>query len=171
MRSMQIAVLAVFLASLIDAVAAASGPLDGLSFLVGSWHSDDGQVADTGGTSKGTSVFTSEIGGEAIVRRDRTELFDKSGKATGAFDQLMTIYADGGAVHADYLDGDHVIHYTSADVVPGKSVVFSSSSGPSPIFRLTYRLESPDALKVTFGMIPPGQSEFHQIAAGTLHRR
>lgn len=149
---------------------APSDALQGMSFLVGSWVSDDGQVSDTGGTSKGASTFTSEAAGTALLRRDHTDLFDKSGKATGGFDQLMMIYADGPATRADYVDGSHVIHYVSAKVTPNKAVTFSTAEGAGPLFRLTYE-QTPSGLKVIFGMVPPGQIEFHQIATGTLHRR
>jgi hypothetical protein len=142
----------------------------GLSFMVGNWSSDNGVVADTGGTSKGTSEITSEVGGAALVRRDHTELFDKGGKVTGSFDQLMMIYADGPDIRADYTDGQHVIHYTSAVVVPGKSVAFSSASGAGPVFKLTYDVDSPDVLQIKFGMFPPGQNTFQPIATGTVHR-
>jgi hypothetical protein len=147
-----------------------SSALSGLSFLVGSWKSDDGKVADTGGTSKGTSVITSEAGGAALLRRDHTDLFDKSGKLTGGFDQIMLIYADGPSLHAEYADGQHIIHYTSAEIVTGKSVTFSTTQGAGPVFRLTYEATAPDALKITFGMVPPGQTAFHLIATGTVHR-
>lgn len=142
-----------------------------LSFLVGAWQSDDGQVLDTGGRSKGASTFSSEVGGALLLRRDHTELFDPSGQPTGGFDQFMTVYAEDEQIRADYVDGIHVIHYVSADVAPGQSVTFSSASGAGPVFRLRYVLETPNALKVVFGMIPPGQAELRVIATGTLHRR
>jgi hypothetical protein len=142
-----------------------------VAFLVGSWDSGDGKVADTGGTSKGGSVITVESDGAAILRRDHTELFDKAGKPAGGFHQTMIVYPDGGGVHADYVDGEgHAIHYVSAEIVAGKSVTFSSAPGQGPLFRLTYEVQSPDALTVTFGMTPPGQSEFRPIATGTLKR-
>ena len=93
------------------------------------------------------------------------------GKPTGSFDQIMLIYPEGGTLHGDYSDGTHVIHYTQADVVPGRSVSFSSArQSGAPVFRLTYALAAPDTLSVTFGMTPPGASTFNAIATGTLHR-
>lgn len=147
------------------------GALASLDFLVGTWQADEGQVMDTGGTSKGVSAITAELGGTVLLRRDHTDLFDKAGAPSGGFDQLMTIYAESAGIRADYLDGEHVIHYVSADVTPGQAVTFTSAPGAGPVFRLSYRLESPTTLKVTFGMIPPGQTELHPIATGTLHRR
>jgi hypothetical protein len=160
--------------SAIGVGADAAGPqpqLAGLGFLVGSWTGGDGKVAETGGVSKGTSVITVEAGGGALLRRDHVQLFDKAGRPAGGFDILMTIYADGGAVHADYLDGSHVIHYTSAAIVPGKSVTFATDTAShAPAFRLSYRLIG-RTLAISFSMAPPGQTAFVPIADGTLVRR
>jgi hypothetical protein len=142
-----------------------------LGFLVGSWDSGEGKVADTGGTSKGGSEMSVESDGAVILRRDHTETFDKSGKPAGSFHQTMMIYPDGGGIHADYVDGEgHAIHYTKADVVAGKSVTFESAPGQGPVFRLTYALQSPRLLAISFGMIPPGASELRPIATGSLKK-
>ena len=122
-----------------------------LAFLVGDWDSGEGKVAETGGTSKGGSVFTVESDGAAILRRDHTELFGKDGKPTGGFHQTMLIYPDGNNLHADYVDGEgHAIHYTGATVTAGKSVTFTSAAGQGPVFRLSYELQLPGTLAVSF---------------------
>jgi hypothetical protein len=142
-----------------------------LGFLVGNWKGDDGKVADTGGTSKGSSLVSVQSDGWALLRQDHTELFDKNGKPAGGFHQTMVIYPDNGAIHADYVDGEgHAIHYVSAEIAPGKSVSFSSAPGQGPLFRLSYELRGPGVLMVRFGMVPPGQTEFRPIASGTLHK-
>jgi hypothetical protein len=149
--------------------------LQPLAFLVGNWDSGEGKVAETGGTSKGGSVFTVESDGAAILRRDHTELFGKDGKPAGGFHQTMLIYPDGGGLHADYVDGEgHAIHYTGATVTAGKSVTFTTavgtSAGQGPVFRLSYELQGPEVLAVSFGMTPPGSDQFRPIATGTLKR-
>jgi len=145
--------------------------LAGIGFLVGRWESGSGRVADSGGTSRGSSVVTVEANGAALLRRDHTDLFDARAKPSGGFDQVMLIYAENGTIHADYSDGQRVIHYTSATVVAGESVTFSSTpQAGTPAFKLTYELHAPDTLSVTFGMTPPGQSGFQPIASGTLKR-
>lgn len=145
--------------------------LAGLSFLVGKWSSGKGVVAETGGSSAGSSNFKVEANGAVLLRQDRTELFDKAGKPTGAFDQVMMIYSENGALHGDYSDGTHIIHYVDADVSQGKSVAFSSTKNAgAPVFRLTYTLTAPDTLSVSFGIIPPGGTAFAPIATGTLRR-
>jgi hypothetical protein len=143
----------------------------GIGFLVGTWVSGQGKVADTGGTSRGTSTITLEAGGAALLRRDHTELFGADGKPGGSFDQIMLIYPEGGTLHADYSDGDHLIHYTSASIVPGKSVAFTSGALPgAPTFRLTYELTDAGTLTVRFEMAPPAQTTFHPIAEGSLKK-
>jgi hypothetical protein len=142
-----------------------------IGFLVAHWTSGEGKVADTGGTARGASTITAEAGGAVLLRRDHTDLFDKAGKPMGGFDQIMMIYADGGSLRADYSDGEHLIHYVSAEVVPGRSVAFTSTAQPgAPVFRLRYELTEPGTLSVAFAMAPPGQSAFRPIATGELHR-
>ena len=143
--------------------------LAGLGFLVGQWSSGRGQVAETGGTSTGSSSIEPVANGAALLRRDHTNLFDATGNPTGGFDQIMIIYVEDGTLHADYLDGSHVIHYTSAVVVPGKSVTFASAAQPGvPVFKLGYTLATPAMLSISFSMAPPGSTGFHPIATGTL---
>ena len=55
-------------------------------------------------------------------------------------------------------------------MVAGKSVTFMSGTGQGPAFRLTYVLQSPEVLAITFGMTPPGEGAFRPIATGTLKK-
>ncbi len=145
--------------------------LAGVGFLVGNWASGRGVVADTGGRSTGSSSITVAAQGAVLLRRDRTNLFDANGRPSGGFEQIMMIYAEGGTLHADYADGTHVIHYASAAVIPGRSVVFSTEAQAGrPIFRLAYALVSSTRLSVTFGVIPPGATALRPIATGTLDK-
>jgi hypothetical protein len=145
--------------------------LSGIAFLVGDWSTGRGVVAETGGTSTGSSRIAVAANGAVLLRQDTTNLFDKGGKPSGSFGQVMMIYSEDGGLRADYSDGSHVIHYTRADVAPGKSVTFSSAEQPgAPVFRLTYTLAAPETLAVSFGMSPPGSPTFSPIAAGTLHK-
>jgi hypothetical protein len=146
-------------------------PLTGISFLVGAWAAGTGTVADTGERSRGSSTFEAAAGGGALLRRDHTELMHADGTPAGAFDQIMLIYPEGGTLHADYTDGTHIIHYASAQIVPGRSVAFiTNQGGTAPAYRLTYTLTDPATLGVAFEIEPPGQTTFHPIATGTLHR-
>ncbi len=145
------------------------GGLEGLDFLVGHWSTPThGKVADTGGSSTGESVFTPEVGGSVLLRRDHVSLYDAAGKPTGAFDIMMMIYPEAGGIHADYADGDHIIHYMSASVTPGKAVTFVSASSPTtPTFKLSYVLSKPKVIDIDFSMAPPGSTDFHPIATGS----
>jgi hypothetical protein len=146
-------------------------PLASLSFLLGHWTGADGKVAETGGTSRGNSTITAEAGGAVLLRRDQVQLFAAGGNQTGSFGILMTIYADNGAIHADYADGTHLIHYVSANIKPDQSVAFMSAPGAGrPVFRLQYSRVAPERLSVTFSMQPPGQTTFQPIATGILRK-
>ncbi len=171
MRPILLACLAIGLMAQARAQTVKLAPaLSGLAFLVGHWSSGKGKVADTGGFSTGISTITAEAGGAVLLRRDHTNLFDASGKPSGGFDQIMVIYAEGGAIHGDYFDGTHIIHYVSATTQPGHAVVFSTAAASAPSFRLTYTLSSPTTLTVAFAMAPPGSTGFHPIATGTLQK-
>jgi len=172
---MKASVLILSLAVLFAGSAARAEPelqpkLAEIGFLVGDWSNGQGHVAETGGASTGASKVTVEAGGGVLLRRDHTSLFDRNGKPAGGFNQVMIIYPEAGTLHADYSDGTHVIHYVTAEVRPGRAVTFTSAVQPgAPVFRLAYELTAPDALIVTFGMIPPGGG-FQPIAVGTLRR-
>ena len=166
-----LAVLIFFPASLNAQATQPGARLAGVSFLIGDWQAGDGQVADTGGRAKGRSLITLEAGGNVLLRKDHTDLFDAAGKPTGSFEQVMMIYPEGETLHADYSDGQHVIHYINAAIVAGKSVAFTSVPQPNaPTFRLQYTLTTPRTLGVVFEMAPPGGAGFHPIATGTLIR-
>jgi hypothetical protein len=167
----------IFVIATLTGTPAQTAPLDpqlsGLSFLVGSWTSGagSGKVAETGGTSRGTSVMAPEVGGAVLLRRDHVDLFSADGKPTGSFDQIMMMYPEGGTVRADYSDGQHIIHYTSATIVAGQSVSFmTSASATAPSFRLSYTKTDARTMAVRFEMAPPGQTAFTPIATGTLYK-
>ncbi len=165
--------LSVALGSVLACFTARAAPLKpdlaGLSFLIGDWSSGRGQVADTGGTSTGTSSIRSEAGGAVLLRRDHTNLFSASGAPTGGFDQIMMIYPESGQIHADYADGTHIIHYVSAKVDAGRSVIFTTAELPgAPQFKLAYTLTNASTLTVSFSVIPPHGANFLPIATGTL---
>lgn len=146
--------------------------LAGAGFLVGDWVSGKGHVGDTGGWATGTSRISAQAGGTVLLRQDHTDLFDKTGRKFGGFDQIMMIYPEGGGLRAEYADGLHVIHYTNAEVTAGKSVVFSSrAAAGAPVFRLSYTLTAPDAMDVAFAAGSPDGKSFHDIATDTLHRK
>ncbi len=153
---------------------AASPPLSAemqpLSFLVGHWTATEGK-AENDAIARGVSSIEPAAGGTALLRRDRTDLFSVDGTPRTSFEQVMLIYPEGGALHADYFDGSHVIHYVSATVDPGKSVTFNTAATPGPPrFRLTYAAGGANLITVKFEMAPPGSAEFRTIASGEAKR-
>jgi hypothetical protein len=147
-----------------------SAPLAGLSFLVGDWTGTGKSENDT--TDNGRSSVQPVVGGNALLRRDHTDVTDKTGKLIESFDQIMLIYPEGGTLHADYLDGTHVIHYTSATIQPGQSVQFlTGTSATAPAFRLTYSKQAAGMLAIKFEMQPPGAPQFQIVAEGDMHAK
>ena len=81
---------------------------------------------------------------------------------------MMMIYAEADGVHADYADGSHIIHYTSASITPGHAVTFVTTSSPTtPTFKLSYVLSRPDVVDIAFSMALPGSTQFRPIATGS----
>jgi len=154
----------------VAAPAPLSPAMQPLAFLVGRWTAKAGQ-AENGTRAKGVFAIEPAAGGAALLRRDRTDLSTPDGKPSGSFEQVMLIYPEGGALHADYFDGTHAIHYVSAAVDPGRSVSFDTAPTPGPPrFRLTYRAVTPTLLAVRFEMAPPGGTDFHTVAEGQAVR-
>ena len=165
------AILLMLASPTIAASPALSSDLQPLSFLIGHWTATKGE-AENGVVAKGVSSIEPAAGGTALLRRDRTDLFSTDGKPRTSFEQVMLIYPEGGALHGDYFDGTHAIHYLSATVEPGKSVTFNTAATPGPPrFRLTYTAKGADRLAVKFEMAPPGSVEFQIIASGEAERR
>ncbi|HEY1632025.1 MAG TPA: hypothetical protein VGF56_11975 [Rhizomicrobium sp.] len=141
-----------------------------VQFLIGDWTGQGKSEGNT--TDRGRSSIKPIVGGHALLRRDHNDVSDAKGKLVESFDQVMTIYPEGGALKADYLDGAHVIHYVHADVKDGQSVQFvTATSAQAPTFRLTYTKASPGTLAIKFEMEAPGQNDFHTVAEGTVTRK
>ncbi|MEA1676114.1 hypothetical protein [Nitrospirillum sp. BR 11163] len=160
-KRLAVAVLAT-LAVAPQAMAAES--LAALSFLVGK------RVADTDPAARpnqgGTSEITPDLNGTLLVRRDRTHMVEG-----GDLDMVMTMYAEGGHLRADFFDTvGHVIHYRVTDLEPGHRVQFTSDPAPAnPTFRLTYEGLAGGRLAVRFEIAPPGSPpSFKLFTEGTL---
>lgn len=146
-----------------------SPELQPLGFLIGRWTAPEGKTEQ--GTASGRSEFTVEAAGGALLRRDHTVLRGADGKRAGSLGQVMLIYPEGGGLKADYSDGAHVIHYTKAEVQPGRSVTFSTAAREgAPTFRLTYALAPGGQVAVKFEMAQPGGGGFRTVAEGEMKR-
>jgi hypothetical protein len=140
-----------------------------LAFMIGEWSG--GGKTENGGSAHGISSIQAIVSGGALLRRDHIELSNVDGKPAGSFDQIMLIYAEQGAIHADYLDGTHVIHYVRADIEPNAVSFLSAEQSGKPVFRLIYSKTASATMHITFGMKPPGQSAFATIAEGDAQRK
>lgn len=137
-----------------------------LKFLIGQWTSDGGR-AQGGQALRGAFVIEPVAGGAGLLRRDRTDMLDNTGRVFRSFEQVMLIYPESGHVRADYFDGTHVIHYADAITEPGRSVRFVTPAGaPGPAFSLTYRITTSARLATRFEMAAPGQHDMHIVAEG-----
>ena len=166
------ALLAASVSTALGAQASTPAPaMAKLAFMVGDWRGAQVAVADAGSADQGRSTITVEVGGNVLVRRDHTDTFTAAGQATGSFDQLMMIFAEDGAVRADYTDGKRVTHYVAGALVPGRSVDFTTEARPGvPTFRLQYLRVDPMTLRVTFQKASPGGMDFQTVAIGNLKK-
>jgi methylmalonyl-CoA mutase cobalamin-binding subunit len=83
----------------------------------------------------------------------------------------MLIYPEGGTLHADYLDGGHVIHYTGATIKPGEAVAFhTAESATVPVFSLVYSRTGANTMSVISAVRQPHVDATMVIAKGALKR-
>ncbi|HXQ09901.1 MAG TPA: hypothetical protein VN805_02770 [Caulobacteraceae bacterium] len=167
-KALMVATAALFAANTV-AAQSLSPQMAPLGFLVGDWA---GTAKSEGGTTdRGVSSIHPIVGGAALLRNDHNDVLDASGKVVESFDQVMPIYPEGGSLHADYLDGSHVIHYTRSVVQPDVAVQFLTDADARPVYRLTYTKVSADVLAIKFETAAPGSSDFHLIAEGEVRRK
>ncbi len=145
--------LSVVLAADPAVAAKPADPLAGLAFLDGNWVAEpDGQ----GGS--GAFSFARELDGRVVVRRNHAVVPARGERPGGVHDDLLVLWAENGAVKADYWDNEgHVIRYEVA-ASPGRAV-FTSTAGPGPRFRLVYTEREPGLVDVTFEIAPPGKPD------------
>ena len=134
--------------------------------LLGEWEADEDKSGATGGFT-----FASAVQDRVIVRTNYSNTPAKDGKPASRHDDVMTIYVDGTAVKADYVDSEgHVIRYT-AQARDG-DVRFVSELTPSePRYRLTYSKGTARTIIGMFEIAPPGRPDaFAPYLSWTAHR-
>lgn len=139
---------------------AAADPFRSLAFLEGTW---DANVQNNPAIKQaGRYTFNRELDGHIFARHATN---DVGCKAPASFDcshtDLLYVFQEvpGSALKADYFDNEgHVIHYDVSTPTP-TSVVFLSTPGPGPQFRLSYEL-SGQVTTGRFQMRMPGASEW-----------
>ena len=147
--------------------APAADAMSAMRFLQGEWSSGEGGGVP-GKANAGSCSFTPDLDGKLLIRRSYADYPASGGRPAMHHEDRMVIYAEHGALKADYWDGEsHVIHYgvqAAADVA-----VFTSLPAPGPRFRLTYHKASATSLDLTFEIAPPGK-DFAPYLHATLER-
>jgi hypothetical protein len=126
-------------------------------FLAGSWTGDGrGELGQ--GTAEATFAF--ELDGKVLVRRNVTSFPAQGGRPAARHEDLLTIYPEGGALKALYLDNEgHTIHYRVTALDTGVGAAFLSEPGPGPAFKLTYRAQGAGTVFTSFAIAPKGTGE------------
>ncbi len=136
-------------------------PFQALKFLEGTWEATVQNNAAVSGSGRYT--FGRELNGHILARHSTS---DKNCSAPASFDcahsDLFYVFQESpnSPLKAMYFDNEgHVIHY---DVSTPKleSVVFLSSLGQGPRYRLAYELAD-GVMTGKFQMQMPGQTDWH----------
>ncbi|MBZ5560382.1 MAG: hypothetical protein LAO77_24260 [Acidobacteriia bacterium] len=160
--------LALVMMSAASAAAQPKAPLSALEFLAGEW-----EAIGTAPGESGRFGFAFAVQGRVLVRTNDAEYAASDRGPASRHDDLMVIYAEGGAIKADYFDNeDHIIRYT-AQVRGAKDVVFVSDARASePRYRLSYSIGADGLLKGQFEIAPPGVPDaFKSYLAWTSRKR
>jgi hypothetical protein len=139
-------------ALLIAATASAqpADPLAPLQFLVGSWR-----ALDTPPGERGAFTFTFDVQQHVLVRTNEAVYDATASHPASRHDDLMIVYAENGAMKADYFDNEgHVIRYR-AHAEPNRVVFVSDPDPQGPRYRLTYTLGTDRVLTGSFEIAMP----------------
>lgn len=151
------------------AQAPAADPLAELRFLVGHWQMVEAD-GSPGIAGAGEFSFTAELGGRVLVRRSFAEYPAQGGRPAFRHEDLMSVYADGGALKALYLDNEgHAIAYDVVPLPAGGGVRFTST-GDGPRFRMEYRPGAAGTVGFTFDTAAPGKA-FTTYLKASVRRR
>ncbi len=155
------------IAMMLAAALAAAPSWSSLAPLFGEWAAEGmGQP----GASAGTFSFVPDLDRAVVIRRARSEYPATKERPGFAHDDLMVIFAEGGATKAIYFDNEgHLIRY-SVEADPS-GAVFLSDPAPGPRFRLRYDWATAGVLRITFEIAPPGGGAFKTYVQGTAKRK
>jgi len=159
--------LAALALCLLATPALASDPFAPLAGLMGEWVND-------GAPSEGTGYFSlaADLENHVLVRKNHAEYPAVKDRPAGIHDDLMIVYPAGTKLRAHYFDNEgHVIEYDVVPAADGKNLVLTST-GPGPIFRLTYERSGAAAWAITFEMaMPEKPTQFRKLVSGKVHRK
>jgi len=125
--------------------------LSPLRFLVGEWEAIDRPAGEIG-----AFTFKVAVQDHVIVRTNEAVYAATAGRPASRHDDLMVIYAERGAIKAEYFDNEgHVIRY-AVQPRDRNEVVFVSEPNPGePRYRLTYTSKTSGTLLGTFEIASP----------------
>ncbi len=137
----------------LPAVSDEHDPLAPVRFLLGEW-SAAGQGSP--GSATGVATFAPALQGKVITRTSYAEYPASEKQPASRHEDLMIIYANAGAIRADYYDSEgHTIRY-AVRVDGGNHAVFTSDAVTGePRYRLSYVLDSDGRLNGTFEIASP----------------
>ncbi len=140
--------------------------------LLGEWR---GEGSGQPGKGTGQLSHSLELDGQVLVRRNHVDYPATRERGAFAHDDLLVTYAADGKApsRAIYWDNEgHTIVYAVSVSPDRRTLVYVSEAAPSsPRFRFTYSIETPDRLRVTFEIAPPGKPEaFSMYSDGVVTR-
>lgn len=149
------------LAALVVAALAAAAPraqtdpLAPLRFLVGEWQAVENAPGESGAFAFALNVQN------RVMTRTNYAVYEANGtRSASRHDDLMVIYAEGGALKADYFDNEgHVIRYVVTSPRAGEVVFHSAPTPREPGYRLSYAMAADGLLKGQFEVSPPGDRD------------
>jgi hypothetical protein len=151
----------------------AADPWTPLRFLLGDWVAVEG-TGQPGEALSGGSTFAFDLGGTAMIRKNRADYAPKPGEKAGISHQdLLIIYLRLGETQfrAFYVDNEgHDINYRVTFPKEGAANFESDESQSGPRYRLGYLLNPDQTLAITFSIAMPGTT-FTVYTKGTARRK
>jgi len=127
-------------------------PLSPLRFLIGAW---DSVGHGKPGEATGVATFAPALHGNAITRTSYADYPATDKRPASHHEDLMVIYANAGAIRADYFDTEgHVIRYAVRADEPNRATFTSDAVTGEPRYRLTY-VRAEGQLNGSFEIAPP----------------
>lgn len=126
-------------------------------FLIGEWKSaGEGKP----GEATGVATFAAALRGAIITRTSYADYPASATRPAYRHEDLMVIYADGGALRADYFDNErHTIRYAVSASEPNRATFLSDAVAGQTRYRLIYVLEADGTLRGSFELAPPDKPD------------
>jgi hypothetical protein len=138
-----------------SSMSAQADPFAPLRFLLGDWRAVDSPPGETGSFS-----FRPDVQNHVIVRTNQAIYAATAERPASRHEDLLVIYAEGGAVKADYFDSEgHVIRYVVESDASNSVRFVSLVVQGEPRYRLSYRAGADGRVIGSFEVAPPGSPD------------